>query len=71
MRNERVDLLKELKRINPLSNIIMRRLSSMSHVVECLAAGQDYLSNFSRTHSLLSACGRPAGGAWRRHALDG
>ena len=39
-----VELLKEIKRINPLANVIMMTgYSSMSHVVDCLGAGaMDY-----------------------------
>ena len=35
-----IELLREIKRINPLANVIMMTgYSSMSHVVECLGSG--------------------------------
>ncbi|MBI4083520.1 MAG: response regulator [Candidatus Lambdaproteobacteria bacterium] len=60
-----VDLLKELRRINPLANIfIITGYSNMSYVVECLASGAcDY---FAKPLSDLDAFIRSVGDAKRR-----
>ena len=60
-----VDLLKELRRINPLANIfIITGYSNMSYVVECLAGGAcDY---FAKPLSDLDSFIRSVGDARRR-----
>ncbi|MEW5723350.1 MAG: response regulator [Thermodesulfobacteriota bacterium] len=56
-----VDLLRELKQINPLSNIIMMTgYSNMSHVVDCLGSGAvDYfVKPFSDLDVIIQALGQ-------------
>jgi DNA-binding NtrC family response regulator len=56
-----VDLLVEIKKVNPLANVIMMTgYSSMAHVVDCLGAGaMDYfVKPFHDLDEVISAVGQ-------------
>ena len=66
-----VELLKEIKRINPLANVIMMTgYSSMDKVVDCLGAGAvDYFTKpFDELETILEALGQAQTriGRWRK-----